>query len=37
MRGTVVAVKSGHPSHVMLSGKLLEEFAAGCRPAENVK
>ena len=28
VRGTVVAVKSGHPSHVMLSGKLLAEFAA---------
>ena len=28
VRGTVVAVKSGHPSHVMLAGKLLAEFAA---------
>jgi UDP-3-O-acyl N-acetylglucosamine deacetylase len=28
VRGTVVAVKSGHPSHVMLAGKLLAELAA---------
>jgi len=28
VRGTVVAVKSGHPSHVTLAGKLLAEFAA---------
>lgn len=28
VRGTVVAVKSGHPSHVMLAGKILAEFAA---------
>ena len=28
VRGTVVAVKSGHPSHVTLAGKLLAEFVA---------
>ena len=28
VRGTVIAVKSGHPSHVMLAGKLLAELAA---------
>ena len=28
VRGTVVAVKSGHPSHVALAGKVLAEFSA---------
>ena len=28
VRGTVVAVKSGHPSHVTLAGKLQAEFSA---------
>jgi len=33
----VVAVKSGHPSHVMLAGKLLQVFAATCQASENTK